>query len=148
MKTCTKCGETKDPELFAKDSTKRDGRSSHCKQCRKTIHADWRKKNPDKIRSSVLRKYGITNEDYEELLLWQGGRCGICLNKPRTKRLAVDHDHKTGAIRGLLCQRCNKNLLGGAHDSVQILKRAVAYMENPPAKDFFSGIQGREDNSS
>lgn len=94
-------------------------------------------------RNSYLkRKYGITEEDYEDLKLSQNGRCAICRNKPRTRALAVDHDHKTGEIRGLLCSRCNHGLLGHAYDSVEMLKRALDYLENPPAKDFFSGNKG------
>lgn len=95
-------------------------------------------------RNSYLkRKYGITEEQYEELLLAQAGKCAICLCKPRTRRLAVDHNHKTGEIRGLLCSRCNHGLLGHAHDSIPVLERALEYLRNPPAKDFFNG---RNDN--
>ena len=47
--------------------------------------------------------------------------------------LALDHDHKTGAVRGYLCQRCNHDLLGAAYDNVDILRAAVRYLETPPA---------------
>lgn len=77
--------------------------------------------------------YGITPERYGELLKQQGGRCGICRNVPRTIRLAVDHDHKTGEPRGLLCKRCNHDLLGGGHDDVVMFWRALTYLLFPPA---------------
>lgn len=78
--------------------------------------------------------YGISAEEYDRLLKLQGGRCAICRNVPRTIRLATDHDHQTGAVRGLLCKRCNHDLLGGGHDSVDVLFRALAYLLFPPAQ--------------
>lgn len=77
--------------------------------------------------------YGITPEQYREIFARQGGRCAICLSEPRTIRFAVDHDHKTGIVRGILCKRCNHDLLGGGHDSVQTLWNAIAYLMFPPA---------------
>lgn len=85
----------------------------------------------------ILELYGITGEEYEQLLRAQDGKCYICEKPPRAKRLAVDHDHTKGntreAVRGLLCRRCNHRLLGSAHDATRILKRAIEYLENPPA---------------
>lgn len=96
-------------------------------------------------RARVEREYlwpdGMT---YDILLAKQGGRCAICGSVPRSRRLAVDHDHASGYVRGLLCSSdagasCNKGLLGSAHDSVKILRAAVAYLESPP-----SGATGQE----
>ena len=56
------------------------------------------------------RALGVTDEDYERLLTAQGGHCALCLTKPKSRRLHVDHDHATGRIRGLLCQSCNTGL--------------------------------------
>lgn len=89
----------------------------------------------------LLRKYGITEEQYEQILEAQAGKCAICLKKPRTRRLAVDHNHKTGKIRGLLCSRCNHGLLGHAHDSIAVVERALEYLRNPPAKDILNATQ-------
>lgn len=83
----------------------------------------------------VQKVYGISGAEYDELLKMQGHRCAICRQKPAKKRLAVDHDHKTGEVRGLLCATCNKGILGSAHDSLEILQRAVGYMESPPARE-------------
>ncbi len=77
--------------------------------------------------------YGLTLEDYERLFDLQGGRCAICECQPRTRRLAVDHDHVTGEVRGLLCTRCNHKLIGAARESSAILRRAAWYLDNPPA---------------
>ncbi|WP_174901051.1 endonuclease VII domain-containing protein, partial [Mycolicibacterium aichiense] len=51
----------------------------------------------------------------------------------KIKRLSVDHDHKTGIIRGLLCTMCNKYTLGWARDCIEFFKRAIAYLTSPPA---------------
>lgn len=91
--------------------------------------------------SYLKRKYGITEEQYEDILEAQAGKCGICHRKPKTRRLAVDHNHKTGEVRGLLCSRCNHGLLGHAHDSIEMLERAIEYLKNPPAKDIVNATQ-------
>lgn len=97
---------------------------SRCKSCASTASHS----------KSIEDKYGITDERYAELFKQQNGRCAVCQNRPRTQRLAVDHDHKTGEVRGLLCKRCNHDLLGGGHDDVEILWRAVGYLLFPPAQ--------------
>jgi hypothetical protein len=76
--------------------------------------------------------YGITSEQYDELLKLQDHRCAICRARPKTKRLAVDHDHKTGAVLGLLCSRCNHDLKGAAWDSMAIAQALWHYMNTPP----------------
>lgn len=55
-------------------------------------------------------KLGVTPTDYDRLLDEQDGHCALCPNVPKTRRLHVDHDHFTGAVRGLLCYRCNRVL--------------------------------------
>lgn len=59
----------------------------------------------------VERTYGITAAEYQALLETQDGRCAICRRLPRRRRLAVDHDHNTGTVRGLLCFTCNFHVL-------------------------------------
>ncbi len=54
------------------------------------------------------KQLGVTDDQYERLLAAQGGHCALCPSTPKTRRLAVDHDHKTGKVRGLLCHRCNR----------------------------------------
>jgi hypothetical protein len=81
----------------------------------------------------VAKTYGITGDDYEALLERQGGKCAICRARPKSKRLAVDHNHKTGAVRGLLCSRCNHDLLGSAWDSLAMAVALWHYMDTPPA---------------
>lgn len=84
--------------------------------------------------AAIKKTYGITIKEYNLILAAQGGGCAICGNRPRTKRFAVEHDHVTGEVRGICCKRCNHDLLGAAHDDVEMLKRAIAYLEDPPAR--------------
>ncbi len=79
-------------------------------------------------RKYRLRQYGLTIEDYEGLFDAQGGVCAICLTPPfEGKALVVDHDHETGAVRGLLHHTCN-TAIGLLDDSPEIVARAAAYL--------------------
>lgn len=89
---------------------------------------------------SILRKYGLSAEEYELLLKAQGGVCAICGRPPeevgtgRVKHLAVDHDHaKGGVIRGLLCSYCNYRILKSSTSKPDLLRAAADYLEHPPA---------------
>jgi len=94
----------------------------------RTRAREWAARNPDKVRAKELaRKYGLTPEGYSELLATQNGVCAICGKTPNSKNLCVDHDHNTGKIRGLLCDRCN-TVLGQVQDSLDILAKAMEYL--------------------
>jgi len=75
----------------------------------------------------LRRKYGITEAEYDAMLVRQGGVCALCGKKPGRVRLAVDHDHVTHRVRGLLHARCNKNL-GAFEWSNAVLTRTAQYM--------------------
>jgi hypothetical protein len=89
---------------------------------------------------NVRMKFGITGEDYDRMFQAQGGKCAICGESEtavdprsgRPKALAIDHDHGTGAVRGLLDVRCNR-ILGYARDNREVLRRAIAYLERHSA---------------
>jgi len=74
-------------------------------------------------RAADLR---VSDDEYEGMLAEQGGVCAICGNPPKVKRLHVDHDHRTGAVRGLLCFRCNRALAG--YVTVAWMLKAIAYL--------------------
>lgn len=89
--------------------------------------ARWRAANPKRWRPRVLmQKYGITVEDFRDMLVGQAGRCLVCLRVPPDD-LVVDHDHATGKVRGLLCQKCNR-MLGHVDDDPRILLSAIRYL--------------------
>jgi len=84
-----------------------------------------------KKRAYVLKhRYGLDAVQVENILRRQKWSCAICLDsaKAKLKNLCVDHCHKTGKVRGLLCIRCNSSI-GMARDSTRILKRAIKYLE-------------------
>lgn len=72
-------------------------------------------------------RYGLTIEDYEAMLAAQLGQCALCQRIP-SYELVVDHDHKTGRVRGLLCHRCNAGL-GYLGDTTAVLERALRYVD-------------------
>lgn len=80
----------------------------------------------------IEKTYGLTAAEYDALLVLQGGKCAICRRRPKTKRLAVDHSHKSGEVRGLLCSRCNHDLMGAAWDSSNMAAALWHYLNTPP----------------
>lgn len=82
-------------------------------------------------KSNLKLKFGITPEEYDAILNKQNGCCAICNTHSLAfkRRLAVDHNHETGKVRGLLCMFCN-TALGKFEDSVDILNRAINYLQN------------------
>ena len=103
------------------------------------------KKKSASARSHALRTvatYGITGEEYWLLYASQGGRCFVCRKgRGLSRRLSVDHSHETGEVRGLLCSFCNYYVLGRLN--LDALKRAVLYLEDPPARSILDR-EGRE----
>jgi hypothetical protein len=95
------------------------------------------KKTAAKKRAADLRlkrEFGITLAEYDQILKHQKGRCAICEEKPFKRRLAVDHCHKSGLVRGLLCMRCNR-ALGKFQDSTELVVNAAKYVSKPPASE-------------
>lgn len=93
----------------------------------------------------VEKTYDISAEEYKILYAAQGGRCAICRRATgAARRLAVDHDHKTGKVRGLLCKPCNRYGIGiFARDDPEVFDRAAAYLRNPPAQAILEEVRCR-----
>lgn len=134
MKKCTKCGETKPLSEFGKDARKPDGRRPSCKVCVNVEQKAARLADPSKHRANMLKYvYGLTPQEYEELLCMCDAKCMICGmsakdHKETTGRfLCVDHNHHTGKVRGLLCNSCN-TVLGKMQDSPKLLTKAATYL--------------------
>ena len=97
------------------------------------LNQEWRKRNPARWyelwrNNQLKRDFGITLDQYKESLAKQNGVCAICGGPPSAgKAFAVDHDHLTDRLRGLLCQSCN-NGLGRFKDNPELLDRASSYL--------------------
>ncbi len=134
-KRCSKCKADKPKEsAFSKGNRTKDGCQSWCKEC----YRDWAEtcgpSNESKARQASRQRtklYGITEERFAALSQAQGGRCSICRKLPEEVSargcLVVDHDHRTGAVRGLLCHKCNSGI-GFLNDSPQLLAAAISYL--------------------
>lgn len=85
--------------------------------------------NKEKMRWQKLHKrYGISVNEWEEMLLKQNSGCAICGKELDARTAHVDHDHETGKVRGLLCRACNF-ALGQLQDNPALLRRAAEYVE-------------------
>lgn len=132
-KQCQFCKKTKSLDNFFKKNNSRDGFGSYCKDCKlKKNTISWKANKHKHIEqrknSHLEKKYGITLKEYKKILSNQNGVCLICRNKD-IRKLAVDHNHKTGEIRGLLCGKCNQGI-GLFNDDIKILRRAIEYLKN------------------
>ena len=108
-------------------------RAKHREKARKYIQTYYK---TDKGRNKIYQnKYGITLEEYNILLEKQLYACAICkepenqISWGKSKRLSVDHNHKTGKVRGLLCQKCNTTL-GRYKDDISVWHNFVTYLES------------------
>jgi hypothetical protein len=121
LTVCSKCGGPREV-------------NRRCVPCERKRQAAWKRANPDKANAQqrrqwakhkgLKRKYGITREDYDALVVAQEGRCAICGKVP--DRLHVDHHHGTGLVRGLLCFVCNTRL--AVVEDTAFVDRALAYL--------------------
>lgn len=106
-KTCPKCGAKKPIEKFYRDRSSYNGHDWQCIVCRKRKQRKYRKNTW--WASDLKLKYNLTENEWREFFERQDGRCAICGKHQSilSRRLSVDHDHKTGIVRGLLCGHCN-----------------------------------------
>lgn len=159
MRTCSKCNQTKELNLFPKDKNSKQGTRRECKVCHaKNYHdnkerwntvekrkvfrqqnlekcrkqgSDWYRNNKQAHKNSRLKRtYGITLDQYNQMIKDQNGQCAICkTDKPDGlgKQFNVDHCHKTGKVRELLCFSCNA-FIGYSKENIESLKSAITYL--------------------
>ena|SRR5690606_10234711 len=125
VKRCSSCHEYKGASNFYRSSA--CGVQNRCIPCVKQRDKarPSRANDPRRADNYFRRTYGITAAEKAEMLERQGGVCAICAVVP--KRAVVDHDHESGAIRGILCDICNR-ALGLLKDSVEVLNSAAEYL--------------------
>jgi hypothetical protein len=156
VRECRVCHETKSLDAFGTNRSKVDGRNTRCKECacrarlkHRQTHLTERREyerhsyykyrqqvlarakafatsNPLVMKDRKLReRYGIGLAQFEAMLTAQNGRCAIC---DEAVPLVVDHDHKTGVVRDLLCEQCNHGL-GRFRDNIMFLLSAARYLQ-------------------
>lgn len=143
MKTCNTCKTPKPYDQFHKCKKSKLGIKGDCKKCRsdyvkfyRSNNRDLMKENSnryyynnkDKVRDGYYKRYyGISMAQYLELLEKQNNSCALCGCVPK-KHLSVDHDHKTGKVRGLLCLKCNSSL-GVFGDNIEGFLKVIDYLK-------------------
>ncbi len=138
-KTCTKCKEVRDLSCYrSRGGSQKHLLNSWCNNCRKKDHKSWVKNNPDKVRQYrakdpwTLKKrcnrHNISVENFWSLYEDQDGTCPICEDPIKAEDSAIDHNHSTGEVRGILCKTCNR-ALGLLKDDPKVLGRAKKYLK-------------------
>lgn len=129
-KRCYKCNKWKPLCEYSPDPRKKGGTQARCKSCM----AEWQRKYRATSRgktatedTNLRRRYGLSMDEYNAILAAQDGLCAICKGPPGARRLAVDHDHETGEVRGLLCPNCNRGI-GNFRDDPSLLRAAIEYL--------------------
>lgn len=143
-KICSTCKVDKTIDQYDLSGLKSDHRRNRCKLCQHAYYESYKVKNKDKLRDKwrkasrkcynydkkkareLKRRYNITIDEYNKLYDAQHGKCCIC---GIDQTLVVDHCHRTGKIRGLLCNGCNM-AIGKLGDSVETLEKAIAYLKD------------------
>jgi len=127
---CTDCGST---------TRKLTQVSPKVQLCLEDIRKRKKAKKASRQDTYQRRVFGISAEEKQELIEFQGGGC-ICAEwtgyTGKTRSLSTDHDHQTGVVRGALCKHCN-DLLGRVRDDPRYFQRMLAYLDNPPAVRLF-----------
>lgn len=143
-KTCRACGVTKTHADFSLSRQATETQNavyrSECKECSSVRARQWFADNSDRAndnrrRWNLQKTYGLSVTQYNALMRKQGGVCAVCGKSELSEhgrtgkqfRLAVDHCHRTGAIRGLLCQKCNR-AIGLLDDSPALMRKAISYL--------------------
>jgi len=136
MKKCSKCNQEKSLEEFYPANWCEQGVRPDCKKCNllesQKYSTNYKLLHPIRRRDTLLKnKYGLPLGAYDLMLKSQNGKCAICKvsRDPGYKKcFSVDHCHKTGKIRGLLCHACNIGL-GLFKENIDTFKRVVTYLE-------------------
>lgn len=105
----------------------RDGLASSCRPCLIAKSQTLENRTAAYVRH-IKRKYGLEIEEFDALLASQGGGCAVCGGPPNAKNWHIDHDHRSGKVRGILCNGCNTGI-GSMRDDPAIMRAAAEYIE-------------------
>lgn len=130
---CPACLTVKRLDEFGRNAGARNGRTSYCKPC----HNAKTKENAERLYGGqrtyhLKRRYGVTAAEVDAMIEAQGGVCALCQEREPQH---VDHDHRTGAVRGVLCSCCNQGL-GNFRDRADLLREGAAYLQRTTDQPF------------
>lgn len=158
MRICSKCHMKKEFSNFRRQTSRKDGCQSWCKKCASKRDKTYWKKEKNKLRAREYRRthkehlsqlrrkrylnnlpkhkdqqlrrtFGISLDQYNIMLKKQNNKCKICNKEEVGRKLSVDHDHKSGKVRGLLCNHCNRGI-GSFYDNPTLLLTAIKYLKS------------------
>lgn len=155
-KRCSKCNQEKSISLFGRNAASSDGLLGRCRDCELTHRAEYQKTNRKRLNERQLvynrknkikvnaqqnaRRLGLNAEQVEQMRILQNNKCAICSivfveplktigsRGPQKHRFQIDHDHKTGQVRALLCGPCNSGI-GYLKDSSLRCFLAASYLQ-------------------
>lgn len=159
---CSKCGDEKSPASFSKDRRRVSGYFPWCKSCQQVSNRTRAEDLTDAplngsicpgcdapvrghanrrfcgisckdLAARLRKRFNLTLEQYRALVDATGGMCPICAEE--TSRWNVEHNHATGVVYGVVCTSCNVGVLAGSKHDVELARRLLRYLENPPARD-------------
>jgi hypothetical protein len=99
---------------------------------RKAYHSLTSEEKKKRNRAQQVSLYGLTLEQYDAMIIKQKGVCAICgcpETNPKKTNMCIDHDHNTGKVRSLLCDRCNRGI-GAFSDNIELLEKSILYLKN------------------
>lgn len=132
-KRCVDC-VAEDITTYRKLKVGRNGKPVPGPRCATHHRAKRNTRRTYSHEKHIWDTYGITKSEYWAIYAAQGGKCALCRRATgATKNLSVDHDHVSGRVRGLLCQKCNRDVLGHLRDDPEAFLRGIDYLTNPPA---------------
>jgi hypothetical protein len=131
-KRCPKCGVRKERSEYWNDASRTDGITAYCKPCKNEVTINHINKNFEYYQNSwktydLKKKYNLSADQFENMLKAQDYKCDIC-HIDLKNYSAVDHDHRTGNVRGILCRKCNLGL-GTFKDNIASIENAIKYLE-------------------
>jgi hypothetical protein len=146
VKECTECHITKPFDQFYRETKQASGLNPRCKICVNQRNRAYALANPERtrewsrrrsLRAYAKRYFNLDEAQYDALVARAGGKCEVCGREERTTStnghsflLAIDHDHATLQIRGMLCRQCN-TALGCVQDNPALLRKLADYLEHP-----------------
>jgi len=135
MKKCSRCNQEKELSFFNKDKQRKDGHSHRCSACHSEVVKESKLRNPERTKkvaykAHIKHMYGVDIKWVEQRLKEHNYKCKICSTDMQlhTNTVAIDHCHKTGKVRDIVCKKCN-SAMGQFNDDPELIAKAIDYLK-------------------